>query len=83
MKKVLADYVDRMEQALKTAADLDEKQEHDEAAEVLRTALFSSPSFGDETPEEMEQIRQLAQRCGAEEQRQDHRAALLASYLNR
>ena len=75
-------FISTLSSAIEEAARLDEQQQHDDAAAVLRDALGSDcPWTGTETDEELEEVRLLANRCARGEERQRLRAARLRAYL--
>lgn len=80
---VLADVIEGLQSALLQASALDESQEHEEAHALLRRAVEegNGPWSSDMDEAELEQVRELVQRCDQEADRQHHRYALLQTYL--
>ena len=74
-------YLDRLQAALRIAADLDANQEHDRAADCLQEAIDAGgPWDGTEDPVLLD-VAKAAQECGQERDRQRLRAARLKAYL--
>ena len=78
--------LDKLEQALTTAANLDLSQEHEAAANTLESAIADSNVEWDGQPGEIEfaiEFTSLIQRCSREAERQRLRQCRLNTYRSR